>query len=275
MDRQKSRKSALIRSPVALLNLLVPRSAFVAHRGLAFGEDPRQRLDVYVPRGLTAPAPVLLFFYGGGWQGGQRGMYLAFGQAFASAGIVTAVADYRLYPKVKYPAFVEDAAAALAWLRAHAGDYGGDPARLFISGHSAGAYNAVMLASEPAFLSAHGGNPEWIRGVIGIAGPYDFLPLQEKHYIDMFHGRDNADAMPVHHVTGARPPMLLVTGSRDRTVSPRNTKSMAARLREFGSEVGEIHYRGIGHLGVLLSLLPGLRRLTPLRQDMLDFIHSH
>jgi acetyl esterase/lipase len=81
--------------------------------------------------------------------------------------------------------------------------------------------------------------------------------------------------MPVHHVTGARPPMLLVTGSRDRTVSPRNTRSMAARLREFGSEVGETHYRSIGHLGVLLSLLPGLRRLTPLRQDMLDFIHSH
>jgi acetyl esterase/lipase len=261
-------------SPIVFLNLLVPRVAFAAHQGLAFGGDPRQRLDVYVPRGLAAPAPVLLFFYGGAWQAGRRGDYLAFGQAFASAGVVTAVADYRLYPQVKYPAFVEDAAAALAWLRDHARDFGGDPARLFVSGHSAGAYNAVMLASEPAFLAARGGTLNWIRGVIGIAGPYDFLPLEKKEYVDMFHGRNNLESMPVHHVRGVRPPMLLVTGSRDRTVSPRNTRRMAARLREFGSAVEEIHYRGIGHLGVVLSLLPGLRRLTPLRQDMLDFIHS-
>ena len=261
-------------SPLALLNLLVPRSAFVVHRGIAFGADPCQRLDVYVPRALAGPTAVLLFFHGGGWQGGRRGDYLAFGQVFASAGIVTVVADYRLYPQVKYPAFVADAAAALAWLHAHAADYGGDPARLFVSGHSAGAYNAVMLASEPAFLEVQGGKLSWIRGVIGIAGPYDFLPMEQKEYVDIFHGRNNLDSMPVNHVTGARPPMLLVTGSRDRTVSPRNTKSMAARLRAFGSAVAEIHYAGIGHVGILLSLLPGFRRLTSLRQDMLDFIHS-
>jgi len=262
-------------SPIAFLNLLVPRSSFAAHQGLAFGTDPRQKLDVYVPRVVTRPAPMLLFFYGGAWQGGRRSNYLAFGQAFASAGIVTAVADYRLYPQVKYPAFVEDAAAALAWLRAQAHVFGGDPARLFVSGHSAGAYNAVMLGSEPAFLRARGGDLDWIRGVIGISGPYDFLPMQQKEYVDMFHGRSNLESMPVHHVTGARPPMLLITGSRDRTVAPRNTQSMAAKLRDVGSPVEEIHYDGIGHVAILLSLLPWLRRLTPLRQDMLDFIHAH
>jgi acetyl esterase/lipase len=262
-------------SPIAFLNLLVPRSSFAAHQGLAFGTDPRQKLDVYVPRAVTGPAPMLLFFYGGAWQGGHRSNYLGFGQAFASAGIVTAVADYRLYPQVKYPAFVEDAAAAVAWLRAQAHAFGGDPARLFVAGHSAGAYNAVMLGSEPAFLKARGGELNWIRGVIGIAGPYDFLPMQQKEYVDMFHGRNNLESMPVHHVTGARPPMLLITGSRDRTVAPRNTQSMAAKLREVGSPVEEIHYDGIGHVGILLSLLPGVRRLTPLRQDMLDFIHAH
>lgn len=261
--------------PLAVLNLLVPRSAFVAHRGLAFGDDARQRLDIYVPKRLAAPAPVLLFFHGGGWQGGRRGDYLAFGQVFAGAGIITVVADYRLYPQVKYPAFVEDAAAALAFLRAHAGDFGGDPSRLFVSGHSAGAYNAAMLASEPAFLKVRGGEPGWIRGVIGIAGPYDFLPLEQPDYVDMFHGRNNLDSMPIHHVTGPRPPMLLVTGARDRTVSPRNTKSMAAKLRSVGSVVEEIHYRSTGHVGILLSLLPGFRGLTPLRRDMLDFIHAH
>jgi acetyl esterase/lipase len=259
---------------MSLLDLLAPCLSFVAHRGLAYGEAPRQRLDVYVPRGLKAPAPVLLFFPGGGWTGGRMGKYWALGQVFAGAGIVTVVASYRLYPQVKYPAFVEDAAAALAWVKSHAPGYGGDPARLFVGGHSAGAYNAVMLASEPAFLAARGGDLSWIRGVIGIAGPYDFLPLQEAHYIDIFHGRDNRDAMPVHHVTGPRPPMLLVTGDRDRTVYPSNTASMAARLRSVGSPVREFHYRGAGHVGILLSLLPGLRHRTPLRRDMLDFIHA-
>jgi acetyl esterase/lipase len=245
------------------------------HRGLAFGADPRQQLDVYVPHGLTGPAPVLLFFYGGGWQGGDRANYLAFGQAFASAGIVTAVADYRLYPQVKYPGFVEDAAGALAWLHDHAGEYGGDPQRLFVSGHSAGAYNAVMLASEPKFIESHGGRLDWIRGVIGIAGPYNFLPMSDPIYVDMFHGTNNTDSMPVYHLDGKRPPMLLVTGGEDSTVAPSNTKSMAAKLTSFSSEVRKIQYRGIGHVGVILSLVPGFRRITRLRQDMIDFIQSH
>jgi acetyl esterase/lipase len=262
-------------SPFAAVNLLVPKTGYTVHRGLAFGADPRQRLDVYVPQGLTGPAPVLLFFYGGSWQSGNRGDYLAAGQAFASAGIVTVVADYRLYPQVTYPAFVEDAAGALAWLHAHAKDYGGDPQRIFVGGHSAGAYNAVMLASEPKFIAAKGGALGWIRGVIGISGPYDFLPLQEPAYIDIFHGRNNADAMPVAHVDGKRPPMLLITGDADTTVAPRNTSSMAAKLQSFHSEAREIHYPGIGHIGIILSLVPGFRGRTPLRQDMLDFMHSH
>ncbi|HKQ11495.1 MAG TPA: alpha/beta hydrolase [Rhizomicrobium sp.] len=261
--------------PAGLIGLLVPRSGYDVHRGLVYGQDPRQKLDIYVPQGLKAPAPVLLFFYGGAWQAGNRGDYRGFGQAFASAGIVTVVADYRLYPAVKYPAFVADAAAALAWLHAHAAEYSGDSARIFVSGHSAGAYNAVMLASEPAFIQARGGRLDWIRGVIGIAGPYDFLPMEEAEYIDMFHGRDNPDSMPVNHVNGKRPPMLLVTGDDDGTVYPRNTASMAAKLRVFSSPVREVHYPGTGHVGVILSLVPGFRGTTNLRQDMLDFIRTH
>jgi len=131
-----------------------------------------------------------------------------------------------------------------------------------------------MLASEPKFLASHGGSLDWIRGVIGIAGPYDFLPMQEEKYIDIFHGRDNPDSMPVNHVDGRRPPMLLITGDRDRTVWPRNSQSMAAKLRSVGSPVREITYPGIGHVAVILSLLPAFRWLTPLRRDMLDFIRS-
>jgi acetyl esterase/lipase len=262
-------------SPFTVLNLLVPRTGYAVHRGLAFGADPRQQLDVYVPHGLTGPAPVLLFFYGGGWQGGDRTNYLAFGQAFASACIVTAVADYRLYPQVKYPGFVEDAAGALAWLHAHAKDYGGDGARIFVSGHSAGAYNAVMLAAEPKFIEAQSGRLDWIRGVIGIAGPYNFLPMREPAYIDMFHGANNLGSMPVSHVNGPRPPMLLVTGQADDTVAPHNSDDMARKLESTGNAVRVIRYPGVGHIGVILSLVPGFRGTTSLRRDMLDFIHAH
>jgi len=262
-------------SPFGAINLLVPRSGYSVHRNIAFGEDPRQRLDIYVPQGLKGPAPVLLFFYGGGWQGGKRTDYLAFGQAFASAGIITVVADYRLYPQVKYPAFVEDAAGALAWLHAHVVGYGGDPGRIFVSGHSAGAYNAVMLASEPKFLGAKGGSPDWIRGVIGVSGPYDFLPMSDPVYVDMFHGTNNTDSMPTYHVDGKRPPMLLATGTADTTVDQGNTDRMAAKLASFGSDVKVIKYPGSGHIGTILSLVPGFRGATSLRQDVINFIRSH
>jgi acetyl esterase/lipase len=262
-------------SPFGVLNLLVPRSGFMVHRDLAFGPDPRQRLDLYVPQGLTAPAPVLLFFYGGSWREGQRTNYLAFGQAFTSAGFLVAVADYRLYPEVKFPAFVEDAGSAVAWLHAHAAEHGGDPARIFVSGHSAGAYNAVMLAAEPKFVEDRGGRLDWIRGVIGIAGPYNFLPMREPAYIDMFHGANNLGSMPVSHVNGPRPPMLLVTGQADDTVAPHNSDDMARKLESTGNAVRVIRYPGVGHIGVILSLVPGFRGTTSLRRDMLDFIHAH
>lgn len=262
-------------SPTSAINLLVPRSGYDVHAGLAYGPDPRHKLDVYVPQGLTGAAPVLLFFYGGAWSSGERSQYLAFGQSFASKGIVTVVADYRLYPQVKYPAFAQDAARALAWTHAHVVKHGGDPARIFVSGHSAGAYNAVMLASEPKFIQQAGGRLDWIRGVIGIAGPYDFLPLTDPDYIDMFHGANNADAMPINHVDGPRPPMLLATGADDGTVRPGNSDRMAAKLKAHGNRVQVIKYPGVGHVGVILSLAPGFRGKTTLREDMLRFIQAH
>jgi acetyl esterase/lipase len=262
-------------SPFAAINLLVPKSGYMVHRGLAYGSDPRQKLDVYVPSGARGPLPVLLFLYGGGWQGGNRTDYLAFGQAFTSAGMVVAVADYRLYPQVKFPAFVEDAAGALAFLHDHAAHYGGDPNRVFVSGHSAGAYNAVMLASEPKFIEAKGGRLGWIRGVIGLCGPYDFLPMSDPVYVDMFHGTNNTDSMPTYHVTGKRPPMLLVAGTDDDTVSPQNSDDMADKLRSVGSNVKVIKYPGVGHIGIILPLVPGFRGKTSLRQDMIDFVRSH
>lgn len=259
-------------SPVAALNLLVPDTGYRVHAAIAYGQGARRKLDIYVPDGLTAPAPVLLFFYGGSWESGDRATYKAFGQAFASKGIVTVVADYRLYPEVRQAGFMQDAAAALAFVHAHAAAYGGDPGRIFVSGHSAGAYNAVMLAADPRYIRAAGGDLSWIHGVIGISGPYDFLPLTDPHLIDIFGGAHNRQAMPIAHVDGPRPPALLATGDGDSTVDPGNTVRMAARWRSQGGMVREIHYPRVGHIGIILSLAPGFRGRTSLRQDMVDFI---
>lgn len=259
-------------SPAPLLDLVVSQEGYRIERDIAYGTDPRQKLDLYVPDRLQGPAPVLLFFYGGSWQGGSKSYYKALGQAFASKGVIVAVADYRVYPQVRYPAFVEDGARAFAFLHAQVRAHGGDPARIFVSGHSAGAYIAMMLAADPHYVRDAGADPAWIRGVIGIAGPYDFLPLQDEDLIAIFGGANRPETQPIHHVDGKRPPMLLTHGTDDTTVLPRNMFSMAARLRSFDSPVEVKSYAQTGHIGIILSLAPGFRGRTTLRQDILDFV---
>jgi acetyl esterase/lipase len=262
-------------SPAPIINLLISRSGYEVVQNLPYGSAPRQKLDVYEPSRLPGKAPVLLFFYGGSWQNGKKGDYVAFGETFAAKNIVVAIADYRLYPEASYPDFLRDCAAAFAYVHAHIGEYGGDPDRIFIAGHSAGAYNAVMIASDPDYLHAVGADISQIRGVIGIAGPYDFLPMTDPVLIKMFGGAARPETQPITYVDGKRPPMLLATGDDDHTVSPGNTDRMAAKLRSFGNEVDVKHYPGISHVGILLSLAPLLRGNTTLRKDMLRFVATH
>lgn len=258
----------------ALLDLMVSRRGYRVVRDLAYGPRSRQKLDVYVPNELKASAPVILFFYGGSWQSGDKSWYRAFGEAFAGKGIVVAVADYRLYPEVLYPAFVEDGALALRFVRDRIAGYGGDPARLFIAGHSAGAYNAMMIVCDPRYLHELGGDLSWVRGLVGISGPYNFLPLKDDKLIEIFGGDRRVETQPITYVDRAYPPMLLVTGSQDRTVSWKNTKRMAAKLREFGTDVTEIVYPGIGHIEIILSVARLLRGRTSLREDIAGFVRK-
>jgi acetyl esterase/lipase len=258
-----------------LLNHFVPDKGYQVHRDLAYGRDPRQRMDIYVPDGLAQPACTVLFIYGGRWQEGDRDLYRFAGEAFSSKGCVTAVADYRLYPAVRYPAFVEDAARALVFLHAHSGKYGGDPSRIFVAGHSAGAYNAVMLAVNPRFIRAAGGKPSWIRGAIGIAGPYDFLPFEDQDIVDIFSTEKDPATQPINYVTPGLPPIFLATGDADTEVKPRNAVRLAAKLREAGNKVTLRVYPGAGHAAILLSLLHGFRGHTPLLDDIAAFIREN
>jgi acetyl esterase/lipase len=259
----------------ATLNLFVPSSGYTIQHDIAFGADPRQKYDVYVPDGLTKPAPVILFLYGGSWQTGDKDGYRWVGQTFASQGIVTVIADYRLYPPAHFPAFVEDAALALRKVHDTIAASGGDPGRIFVAGHSAGAYNAIMLASNPKYIRDAGGEMSWIHGAIGIAGPYDFLPMTDPPIIALFNGADDPNTQPITFIDGKRPPMLLVAGTADETVSPGNTDRMVAKLKANGSEAQEILYPGVGHIGIILSLAPGFRGKTTLQDDIVKFVRAH
>jgi acetyl esterase/lipase len=252
-------------SPVAVLNAFVPEGNLERTPAIAYGDSPRQRLDVYVPRGkVAAPAPVVVFFYGGRWQEGERGSYLFVAEALAAQGFVVVVPDYRVYPAVQYPGFIEDGARAVAWTRREIARFGGDPARIFLMGHSAGAHIAAMLAYDEEFLVREGLRRSDVRGFVGLAGPYDFLPLTDADLFGVFSAAPTLEAtQPIRYVRGGEPPSLLITGDADTTVKPGNTVRLAARLREKGSTVVERHYQGLDHYSLVARLA------APLRNDAL------
>lgn len=259
-------------SSTALLNRIIPQSGYNIHSDIPYGSHPRQKLDIYVPDNLSANAPVIVFFYGGSWQNGSKSDYRFLGQAFSSKGYITAIADYRLYPEIRFPAFLEDGAQALVWVHRNIRRYGGDAEKLFVAGHSAGAYIAVMLGVQSPYTTSI--PPTWIKGVIGIAGPYDFLPFTDPNIKDIFSREKDTATQPIRWVKPGLPPMLLATGDEDTDVSPQNTLRMARALNEQQVSVTTPVYPGVGHIGIILSLADGFRSKTPLLNDIDQFIST-
>ena len=264
-------------SPLTAFNTLAPRDpAARAGRDIAYGPDPRQRLDVYTPKGGAAGAPVLVFFYGGGWDSGRRQDYAFAGQALAAQGFVTVAPDYRLVPQVRYPDFLTDCAAAVAWAHAHAATYGGDPDRILLAGHSAGAYNAMMLALDSRYLRAAGVDPRFIRAAAGLSGPYDFLPFRVKSTLDTFgQAPDPAATQPINHVAPGAPPIFLAHGDKDTLVYPKNTLALAAALSRAGDTVEVKIYPGLSHADLVLALSRPFRGKAPVLADMTAFLKAH
>lgn len=266
-------------SPLAILNALVAQEGRAVAED-AYGGDPRQKLDIYTPEpavGGTASYPVVVFFYGGSWNRGERDDYKFLGQAIASRGIVVAVADYRLYPQVTYPDFLLDSAKAVAWVRRNAARYGADPSRLFVMGHSAGAYNAAMIALDPRWLGGQGMSPAQLAGWIGLAGPYDFLPSADPAVRPVFHHPSYpAGAQPIDHASGsASLPAFLGAAAEDSVVDPRrNTVHLANALRAAGASVTLKIYRRVNHATLIASLARPLRGLAPVFTDITAFIHA-
>ena len=264
-------------SGVAFLNAVEPKGGVAITRDLAYAPGPRGGLDVYRPKTARGGAPVVVFIYGGGWDTGDRKAYTFVGAALASKGYVTIIPDYRLYPQVRWPAFLQDNAKAVAWARAHAREYGGDPDKLFLMGHSAGAYDAVMLGLDPRWLAAVGMEPRRdLRGVIGLAGPYDFLPLDSDELKTIFGPPDQRpDTQPINHVSGRAPPLFLATDTADTTVYPRNTLNLAAKVRAAGGQVEVREYKGLSHALLVGAIAAPLRFLAPVLADCSAFIDAH
>lgn len=261
-------------SPVKLLNALTPDSTFDKTAGIAYGDDPRQKLDVYVPRHALPDAPVVVFFYGGSWNSGAREDYNFVGEALASRGIVAVVADYRLYPQVRYPLFLQDAARAVAWTKANIREFSGNPQRLYLMGHSSGGYNAAMLALDGDLLAAAGMSPKDLRGWIGLAGPYDFLPIENPAVRPVFFWPDSPpQSQPINHVSRDAPPALLIAASEDELVNPtRNTGGLAHKLRAAGVPVQDFYYSRPNHITLVATLSRPLRGLAPVLDQVVGFI---
>jgi acetyl esterase/lipase len=259
-------------SPAAPLNFLTWRHGVEITRSVAYGEGTRQTLDVYRPSS-TPKSPVIVFFYGGSWQSGNKATYLFVAAALARRGYLTVVPDYRVYPEVRYAGFLEDGARAVRWAKDNAARFGGDPDKLFVMGHSAGAYIAAMLALDSRWLRQVDLAPDRdIAGLIGVSGPYDFLPLRDGTLKVIFDGGNDPVTQPISHVSHGAPPALLVTGTRDGVVDPGNSSRLAVRLRAAGSDAMVETYPWVGHLTIIGTFVLPLRFLAPVLQDIDTFI---
>lgn len=260
-------------SPIALLNAAVPSSGYQITHSIAYGDFERNALDVYVPRAPTdEPRPVVVFFYGGSWEAGKRDDYEFVAEALTSQGFVVVVPDYRVYPEVKFPDFMLDAAAAVQWTKHNIEQYGGDAEQVFVMGHSAGAHIAAMLTLNADYLARVELQPQDLAGMVGLAGPYDFLPLSSDRLKAIFGPEEERwKSQPINFVTGKNPPMLLLVGTDDKSVWPKNSYNLAAKITAAGGPVKVIDYPGWGHVDMVAKLAKPLRQQS-LLQPIVQFI---
>lgn len=250
------------------------------HQGqqdIAYGQDPRQKLDVYQPQAANRPAvpPIVVFFYGGSWSRGERADYRFVGEALASAGAIVVIPDYRLSPGVRYPEFIRDSAAAVKWAFDHASELGGSADNVVVMGHSAGGYNAAMVALDRRWLDGAGLAPQRkLAGFIGLAGPYDFLPIENRETQVAFRWPDTAaDTQPIRHVTAQAPRSLLLAATQDNLVNPqRSTVGLGEKLKAAGVPTRVQLFPRVNHVTLLAAMGQPLRWLAPVRSEVLTFL---
>ncbi len=252
-------------------------------KDIAFGDDEKQKLDVYWPeqKGEDAKAddnksPVVIFYHGGSWRDGERAGYAFLGRTLASRGYVTVIADYRKTPDNIFPSFVEDAASAFVWTEKNIGRYGGDSSAIFIMGHSAGAHLMMLIGLDPKYLNALDSDPARIKGIIGLAGPFDFLPFDgEAAKAALGAWPKPEETQPITYARGDAAPMLLLTGTDDTTVLPRNGQRLKAAILDVNGEAETIEYPNMDHYGIIMAYARPFRGYGSALEDSISFIEKH
>lgn len=265
-------------SPVTVLNAMVPDNGYQRVADVAYGTAERQRLDIYLAssRDQDKPPSTIIFFYGGSWESGNKNDYKFVAEAFTAQGFDVVIPDYRVFPQVQFPAFVEDGARVVAWARQHMGEYGASDERLFVAGHSAGAHIAALLTLDARYLKQVNLSPSVLNGMIGLAGPYDFLPLKSETLKTIFGPEDQRwRSQPIHYADAGKPPMLLLVGEDDLTVLPKNSHNLAAKIREKGGNVELEAFDDYGHVAMVAKLAKPLRGEGELLSVIKDFVSRH
>ena len=261
-------------SPLTLLNASVGSSDYQRTSDQTYGPDPRQKLDLYLPSQPVKNADVVIFFYGGRWRTGDKDDYRFVAEGLAANGFITVIPNYRLYPQVDWRDFITDAASAYQWVETHIASHGGNPRRIFLMGHSAGAHIAAMVALNQTVRNQAGSHIAPC-GMIGLAGPYDFLPFEDADVRQVFSSAIHPmETQPIFYADGTDPSLLLLTGDADTSVKPRNSYRLAAAMQQRGGKAQVIAYPGVAHIGILISLARSLKFIAPTLEDTSNFIHK-
>lgn len=254
-----------------VLNAVTGSSHYEVTSDVRYGDGDRHLLDVYLPKDRGARVPLVIFFYGAGWKGGSKESFEFVAASLTANGFAVIIPDYRVFPQVRFPAFVEDGAAAVAYAREHADELGVDASQFFLMGHSAGAHIASLIALDPHYL----GGDSSLAGVVGLSGPYDFLPIESGYLLDVFPESSREQSQPINFVTADAPPMLLIHGGDDNVVKPGNSERLAERLREENVPVTLKIYNGQGHARLAAGLAPPLKFIGSTLDDSLAFLRSY
>lgn len=257
-----------------VFNFLVPKdqgSELVAS-AVPYGSEAEQTLYVFKPKQAKPNLPIVIFVHGGSWQEGNAADYGFVGRAFAANGFVTFVVGYRKHPQHPYPAFVQDVASSVKWVNTHAAQFGGDAEKIFLVGHSAGAYDIALAVLDQRYFEEAGIADKHIKGIATLAGPFDFLPLDSKITLKVF-GKigDLEKTQPINFVRKDAPPFLILHGTADTTVYPKNAKSLYKHLIDVGASAKLTEYQGVSHVGILLDIAKPLRGNAPVLDDVVKF----
>lgn len=265
-------------TPVSMLNAVIPDKGYQHIPDIEYGAHDRQKLDIYMPVDGTqnTTKKTIVFFYGGSWESGHKEDYKFVAEAFTSMGFNVVIPDYRVYPEVIFPDFVDDAARAIDWVKTNIAKHGGDSEQVFVAGHSAGAHIAALLVLDKRYLARYALEPSDLRGMIGLAGPYDFLPLKSDTLKTIFGSEQQRwQSQPIHFVDGKSPPILLLVGNNDLTVLPKNSRNLAAKIQEKKGNVELVEFDGYGHVAMVSKLAKPLRGEGRLLSEIITFIQQH